>query len=372
MTTNIPDFKSLGPQDIPWARAVTEFIRSQIAKNKTTEGSLRDLSSSNASVFTAIETQAGEIAEVQNSTGTGPTASLGVPTAPILESGLTAIAATWDGQYVTDDGGDADPKKIGFMAAEASLTLDTGPDPDNPVDPFVTVGGTFKVGGTSFLASDIGGVIGDTVYVRFRPYMLDGTPGSASESSSIAVVGVEEGDVMDEAITAVKIKAFSIEANNLSPSVGSSLDISANGSINLLVGETAALAQTSVDQQGAIDGLNADLVEVGTLASDASSVANDAQTIAGAAQAAADANTAIIEPLAQTYRFTSSGAFVGAPGSPYEFVIQNTGAAIRFNGTDVSTWDAQEMWVKQFRGDIVKLGNHQIEKYDTGTVVRAI
>jgi hypothetical protein len=179
--------------------------------------------------------------------------------------------------------------------------------------------------------------------------------------------------IADGAITSDKITAGTIEADRVSPAFGSSLNLEANGSINFLVGETQNLATTVGDQQGQIDGLGSDVAEVGAIASDASSVANDAATAASSAQATADATAATVEPLAQTYRFTTTGAFIGAPGSPYEFNIENTGANILYNGVAVSTWTADEMWVKQFRGDIVKLGDHQIERYSGGgTVVRAI
>ena len=179
--------------------------------------------------------------------------------------------------------------------------------------------------------------------------------------------------IADGAITSDKITAGTIEADRLSPAAGSSLDISANGSINLLVGQTESLSQAQVDQQGQIDANSANITEVGTLASDASSIATDAASAAATAQATAEATAATVEPLAQTYRFTSSGAFIGAPGSPYEFKIENTGAGILYNGVAVSTWTAEEMWVKQFRGDIVKLGDHQLERYSGGgTVVRAV
>ena len=179
--------------------------------------------------------------------------------------------------------------------------------------------------------------------------------------------------IADGAITSDKITAGTIEADRVSPAFGSSLNLEANGSINFLVGETQNLATTVGDQQGQIDGLGSDVAEVGSLASEASSVANDAAAAATTAQATADATAAAVEPLAQTYRFTSTGAFIGAPGSPYEFNIENTGANILYNGVAVSTWTADEMWVKQFRGDVVKLGDHQIERYSGGgTVVREI
>lgn len=146
------------------------------------------------------------------------------------------------------------------------------------------------------------------------------------------------------------------------------------GAISTLSVQTETLTQGQLDQQNQIDSVADNVVEVGAIASDASSVANDAATAATAAQTTANDTAAVVEPLAQTYRFTSSGApVISAPGSPYEFKIENTGAAILYNGEDVSTWTADEMWVKQFRGDVVKLGEHQIETYPGGgTVVRAI
>lgn len=139
--------------------------------------------------------------------------------------------------------------------------------------------------------------------------------------------------IADGAITAPKIGAQAVEADNikagaiqtshLDAGVGGQLDISANGSINLVVGQ--------------VDAVNNNLKEMQTY-----------------------------------YQFGASGAIIGKPQSPYQLALRNDRIEMLENGNVVSYWNAGQMYVNSFIGEKVILGNHQLEKYGTGTVVRAL
>lgn len=207
MTGNrIPEPKGLNPVDMPWARAVTEYINGRRGgADSQISNALANASSAQAGLFTALETQAAQIAQVQVDTGTEPDLRLGVPTAPTLISALTAVTVTWDGEYAPEDPPTDNPPdvtKLGYIVAEATLSIDPGPDPDNPVAPtFTAVGTPFRTGGTTFMGADIGAVPGDTVYVQLRPYKADGTASvDTSDVVSVVLEGVVTTDI-DSAIT---------------------------------------------------------------------------------------------------------------------------------------------------------------------------
>jgi hypothetical protein len=179
--------------------------------------------------------------------------------------------------------------------------------------------------------------------------------------------------IADGAVTTAKVVAGAITTNELAPSVGGTLDISANGSINILVGvqdeHTAAIAANADD----VATLDSTLTTTTATAITAASTASGAAEAAASAATTANAANTAIQNMGQTYRFTEAGAYIGAPGSPYEFVLDNTGAEIRYGGIMVSKWDAGSMIVPSFVGTKVIVGNHQIEKYTGaagGTVVK--
>lgn len=170
------------------------------------------------------------------------------------------------------------------------------------------------------------------------------------------------------------IKASTIEVDRLSPNVGSSLNLDGNTNINALTNATNAQQDALTAQQQRLDGVDAAAAAANAAAIAAASAATAAQFTANGLQAGIQATQDAVDNLGRTYRFTTTGAFIGAPNSPYEFVIQNTGAEIRYNGVPVSSWDSGQMIVNSFVGNEVVLGNHKLEKdvASGGTVVRKI
>lgn len=197
----IPEWKGLNPIDVPWARELTAEVRQLRRDMGTVERGVSTANSNNAGIFTALENQSDVLNTVQDETGSGVAAIVGEPTVPTLNSGAGTISAEWDGQYIVGD--PANPKHIGYMVAEATTVLEN-PDPEDPNDTFVQVGSPFKVGGTNFLATDIGATTGDTVYVRFRAYTVGGVSGIPGEPNSIAVSGVSAGELDPAIIDAIQ------------------------------------------------------------------------------------------------------------------------------------------------------------------------
>lgn len=202
MTVKIPEPKGFNPVDMPWARAVTDYIREQQGNTGYVNKTLGNLLAGQAGIFTAVEETNNQIAEVGELTGVSQDVSVGIPTAPTLASSQSMITATWDGLYAAQDPAPLVtpvPERIGSIITEASLTLPPPFDPEvggEPVDPFVAVGTPFRTGSTVFAASDIGAAVGDTVYVRFRSVKAGTTDeGFTSAVSSVVVTGVALTDL---------------------------------------------------------------------------------------------------------------------------------------------------------------------------------
>jgi hypothetical protein len=177
-----------------------------------------------------------------------------------------------------------------------------------------------------------------------------------------------------ETITSANIAASTIQVDRLVPNAGSVINLEGNTQINALnLGADASQAALASQQQRVTEAQ-----EAAAKAAAAASQANSAtQALSGRTdglQAGIQTTQTGLADLGRTYRFTAAGAFIGAPGSAYEFVIQNTGAEIRYNGQAVSSWDAGQFIVNSFVGTEVVLGNHKLEKDPAtgGTVVRKI
>lgn len=145
----------------------------------------------------------------------------------------------------------------------------------------------------------------------------------ASEEMWTTVLGAHK-------ILGDEVEAGTIKTTNLSADVGGNLDISANDSINLLVGQIDTNETKS-------DNLSSNLDEMQTY-----------------------------------YAFGPDGAVISTPGSPFALALRNDKIEMLANGSVVSYWNSNQMYVSSFVGEQVVLGNHKLEKYGTGTVVRAL
>ena len=146
----------------------------------------------------------------------------------------------------------------------------------------------------------------------------------------LAADSVTAEQIAADSITANAISVGAIETYHLSAAVGEELDISSNASVNILV--------SSVQQ-----------------------VTDDL-----------DSTTATVEEMGTYYQFGIDGAVISSPGDSYQLALNNEGIEIRELGTAVSYWNAGQMFVRSFVGEEVILGNHQIAKYGSDTVVRKL
>lgn len=131
-------------------------------------------------------------------------------------------------------------------------------------------------------------------------------------------------------VQADNVAAGAIKTSHISPEVGGQLDISANDTVQIIAGQIAGVEDQANDTQDNLD-------------------------------------------VMQTYyKFGPTGAIVSSPGSVFELALRNDRIEMLENGNVVSYWNSGQLHVSQFVGERVTLGNHQIEKYEDGTVVRAL
>lgn len=153
---------------------------------------------------------------------------------------------------------------------------------------------------------------------------------AAVTAGKIAAGAVTAETIAANAVTANAIEAGSITTLKLSSEVGQELDISSNNSVNILVGQIDA-------------------------------VTDDQNATAGS-----------LETMQTYYQFGPDGAVISAPSSPFAIHIANDRIEMLQLNVPVSYWNAGQMFVNSLVGTEVVLGNHKIEKYGTGTVVRAL
>lgn len=156
------------------------------------------------------------------------------------------------------------------------------------------------------------------------------TTGFLDVTNRIAAGSIDTPLLRASSVTADILAGGSVLTRHLSPDVGGELDISANDAINLLVGQIAGVDES---QQGT-----------------AGSLAN----------------------MQTYYKFGAGGATISSPGSVFELKLTNSEIQMLQNGNKVSYWNSGTMYVDSFVGESVVLGNHQLVKYGTGTVVRSL
>jgi hypothetical protein len=160
----------------------------------------------------------------------------------------------------------------------------------------------------------------------------------AIDADKIQADSIAARHIQAEAVDAEKIAANAIQANHIdvgaiktqhiSSEVGQELNIENNTSINFVVGEVNAV-------RDAVEGTNEDL-----------------------------------ELMQTYYKFGPNGAEITKPGSVFALELKNDTINILENGNVVSFWNSGTLYVNQFVGERVSLGNHQLAKFEDGTVVR--
>ena len=149
-------------------------------------------------------------------------------------------------------------------------------------------------------------------------------------AGTIAAGAVTTNELAAGSVTTNTLAAGAVKTSNISAEVGGQLDISANSSVTIIAGQIAGV------------------------------------------QTDADATQSSLETMQTYYSFGPTGAIISTPSSPFAVALRNDRIEMLENGNVVSYWNSGTMYVGQLVGEKVVLGNHQIEKYSTGTVVRSI
>lgn len=175
-----------------------------------------------------------------------------------------------------------------------------------------------------------------------------------------------------DSITAPLIRAGTITVNELSPSVGDELQLSANGAITTIINSQATQASQLASTQDT--------------ANDAAQAAAAAAAAAGTAQGAVDtldgrvttvsnaqgATQAQVNNLQTWFRVDANGAHVGQTGSVFQTHIRPNQFDITENDVVTTYWQAGQMVVPSLVADKMKLTNFQFEAYASGMVIRLI
>lgn len=373
-----------------WIRAVGDanFVRAAASENfsvvieRLTPGTDYEVRVRGVSMYGV----AGEFSEVITAPAPAPLTPITAPTQPTLESGYGVVVVTWDGALA-----DATALPIHFDYVQAVMAA-------LPEGPWIEVGHRMP-GAQSVNVANL--PAGETRYFKLQPHDKFGEIGADSAVSSIVVVGTDLGDleqnlidlqadidaaklnittalegdidgirIIDrtligekfiagsitgieiagetitginlagETIEGIHIKGRSIEGdrlvggsvgvNEIDPAIGGVINLNANDEFNVVIGRIDS-------NEGSLDTVN------GTL-----------------------------EEMVTYYQFGADGAVITTPDSPFALKLSNNRIEMQENGTAVSWWENQELHVRSFVGEEVILGNHKLEKYGTGTVVRAL
>lgn len=141
---------------------------------------------------------------------------------------------------------------------------------------------------------------------------------------------IDSNNIRSNAIQTNHVDAGAITVTHLAPSVGDTINIAGNVSIQSV--------EALVDNvAGNLDTTNGTIAEMRTY-----------------------------------YEFGPTGAVISTPGSPFATAIRNDRIEMLENGNVISYWNSGKMVVNQLEVSTIILGNHQIEKITGGTIVKAV
>lgn len=165
--------------------------------------------------------------------------------------------------------------------------------------------------------------------------------------------------VVAGSITSPLIGASTIQVDHLAPNVGQSLDISANASVNIIVGEQAS-------QAAQIDTLNGDV-------STAQSTADTAQTAASGAQASADAVSGRLDQHQLYFKVEVDSVKIGRPDGTSELRLAPEGIQMMQQGVPVSRWEGGVFIADETRLKASSIASHRFEGFGPGrTIIRPL
>ncbi len=223
--------------------------------------------------------------------------------------------------------------------------------------------------------------IGDVVQARLRWVDALGRVSNGSDLRQITVKGIEIPDFDPEMDIAELIQANGILADQIqmdqgfankfwanegnfgqisvdmvAPNFGDSLNLEANGTINLIAGQVDGNANALAEQEQALNAQAVELAAAQAAAQAASQGAADAGIAAAAAQAAALAAQEVADTLALALVVSETDVRVTRPGGAMAVHISDQDLSIRRNGVAKTWWDEQQMIVPKLKATQVVVG----------------
>ena len=186
---------------------------------------------------------------------------------------------------------------------------------------------------------------------------------------------ITTGKLDAEAVTAEKIAASSISAEKIQAEAVISEKIAASAIVAEKIASDAIL--TNHITAGAVTVSRLEPGIGGLIELDANEFVVSIKSTADATADGLAATNDSIEDMQTVYSFGPTGATITAPNASGELSdtyleLRPDGITLHAAGVEASTWDAAQMYVPSLVGNEVVLGNHKIETYETGTVVRFV
>lgn len=168
------------------------------------------------------------------------------------------------------------------------------------------------------------------------------------------------------------LRAGLIETSMLSAGFGQNLDITANGAITLIAGQTSAQAAELSDQRTALSGVADQVANLGGQVGEVRSAADAAGVAATAAAVAARAAQEKADGLSAVVRILPTGLEIGAPGAATSVMLTPSNMTFNVNGVPGAYLDAGQFIAPRFVGEEVDLANLKIKRQGNRTVFKAI
>ncbi|MBB4072041.1 hypothetical protein [Canibacter oris] len=269
-----------------------------------------------------------------------PAASTIAPAGLEVRAGFGNAVAVWAGNFTA-------PVAPGF-----TVQVEVKPAADS--SGWVPVGARLSAAASVLIP---GYPVGTVLQMRARAFDPLGRTAGMTAVQEITVTGIT-GDMLNAADIWANsawvnlLKAGRIEADMLAPSVGETLNLTANQSIMLLAGNQAELAG-----------------EVQAVQETAESAAGAALVAKQQAQQVGDS----LQKQQAVFVVTPAGAEVRSREGSNVISITPAGAQIMQAGVAVSTWDGSRFISGQVIAGSAQLGEHVHERFGTGrTVIRPL
>lgn len=303
--------------------------------------------------------------------GAEPPVNMTPPSNPDLSGGMGGIACRWDGLLATG----APAAGFGFVLTETSPSAQ---------GPWTQSGTPLSSGGVQFIP----GVIGDTVYVRFRATDTLGRAGGTSGVESASISGIALNDLDPEIVGAIDAVRFTADGKNrVYTSVTEPpreqlaqgdlwwvLDATATGIVGIQVwnGEKWVEYLLAADRIIAAESITSPLIAAGTI-----KVSHVEAGFGGALNIEANDSITLaagrLDQIELYVRIDADAMHLGRPDGKSELELAPEGITLKQNNVAISKWIGGVFIAQEAQLDTAQIGNHQWLSYGEGrTIVRPL